>query len=121
MRVFSFGWTASLSSAFKLFRVAAAGCWLSACGGMAAAHDALAVSARIAAALPIHPAMNFTCIENIPHHRLIKATAVATDAASCADCRMSAEFRPLMLGAISGTTIDSPGLSAELSGLPENH
>src|SRR5713226_643660 len=86
-----------------------------------AAHDALAVSARIAAALPIPPEMNFICIESIPHHRLIKATAVATDAASCADCRMSAQFRPPILGAISGTTIESLGLSAALSGLPENH
>jgi len=38
-----------------------------------------------------------------------------------ADCMIMAQFLPPILGAFSGTTIESPGLRDALSGSPENH
>src|SRR5882762_9887723 len=43
------------------------------------------------------------------------------DDASDADCMIMDQFLPPILGAFSGTTIESPGLRDALSGSPENH
>src|SRR5579864_131705 len=46
------------------------------------------------------------------------AAVNATDAAICAICTVTGQFRPPMFGAFSGTTIVSPGFSTVFSGSP---
>src|SRR5712692_983973 len=62
--------------------------------------------------------MALICFKDIPRHGWIYATAKARDAATCADCMISAQLRPPIFGAFSGTTIMSPPRKVALIGSP---
>jgi hypothetical protein len=49
----------------------------------------------------------------------IYATVSATEEATCAACKICVQLRPPIFGALSGTTMESPGLSTALSGSPD--
>src|SRR5213596_3452964 len=53
-----------------------------------------------------------------PCYGWMYATAKATDEAICADCMISAQLRPPIFGAFSGTTIVSPARKVALIGSP---
>src|SRR5579863_2521059 len=77
-----------------------------------------AVSVRLVAAKLSISRMALSSVTNIPLYGWMYATAKARDEASCADCMMSGQLRPPILGAFSGTTIMSPARNVALIGSP---
>src|SRR5216683_4582172 len=59
--------------------------------------------------------------QTLPHYGLMYAMVSATEVAICAACKAVVQLRVPILGVFSGTTMESPGFKAALSGLPAHH